>query len=136
MLHSMQSLFPSNPVLKTNDRVKDHEAVMAHARGILDLVDKKPEIFDGVFNPEDLERYIRTNKEFGEIRDQINKLGESIKEYQELASFLCYKLLLMITEHLEMTCPEEYESIYRKLSGLVRPAPGVFGKDKYKLRVV
>ena len=136
MLRSMQSLFPHHPELTTTEKIRDNDAVILHAREILDLVNNKPEIFDGILNPEDLQRYIRTTSELGEISDQVKKLSDSIKEYQDLTSFLCYKLLLMITEHLGMTCPGEYESIFKQLSDLDRPAPGGFINDKYKLRVV
>lgn len=137
MLRSMQSLFPFNPGLAARGKDIDNTTVMIHARKILEIVNEKPEIFDGIFDPDDLKKYIKTVAEFSEIVDQIEKLHNTVREYQDLACFLCSKLVMMIHEHLEMTCPDEYQSLHKDLSGLFRPATGAFiKKEKCQLRVV
>jgi hypothetical protein len=136
MVRSMQSLFPFNPVLTTRENGIDYAAVMENAAEILEIVSEKQEIFDGIFNPDELEKFMKAVTDFGEIGDQVEKLRNAVRDYQNLACYLTYKLALMINEHLEMTCPDEYQSMHKKISGLCRPVPDVFVKVKSNLRVV
>jgi hypothetical protein len=136
MVRSMQSLFHFNPVFTNRQDGVDYAAVMEHTAEILELVSEKQEIFDGIINPDDLEKYVKAASDFEEIGDQIEKLRDSVREYQNLACYLTYKLTLMIKEHLEMTCPDDCQSLHEKLSGLNRPVPDAFVKVESKLRVV
>jgi len=136
MVRSMQSLFPFNPVMKVRDDSVDYSAVMDQASEILKIVTEKQEIFNGIFNPDELEKYIKAASDFGEILNQVEKLQSSLRDYQNIACYLIYKLALMIKEHLEMTCPDEVESLNTKLSSLSRQKRDIFIKSNSKLRVV
>jgi hypothetical protein len=136
MVRSMQSLFPFNPALTTGENGVNYAVVMEHAAEILDIMSEKQEIFDGIFNPEELEKFMKAASDFREIGDRVEKLRNAVRDYQNLACYLTYKLALMIKEHLEMTCPDECRSKYKKLSGLCRPVPDAFMKVKSNLRVV
>lgn len=136
MVRSMQSLFTYSPVLSTRGNEVDYAAVMKHAAEILEIVSEKQEVFDGIFNPDDLEKYIKAASEFGELGEQIEKLRNSVREYQNLACYLTYKLELMIKEHLEMTCTDDCQSLHKKLAGLCRPVSEAFIKVNSNLRVV
>jgi hypothetical protein len=136
MVRSMQSLFPFNPVIKVRDKSVDYGAVMDQASEILKIVMQKQEIFEGIFNPEELEKYIKAASDFGEICGQVEKLQNALRDYQNVACYLTYKLELMIKEHLQMTCPDELESLNAKLSELSRPTRDTFIKPESNLRVV
>lgn len=136
MVHSMQSLFPVNPLLTIQDNNADYAAVMDQASEILKIAREKEEIFEGIFNPEDLEKYIKAASDFREILGQVEKLQRALSDYQEIACWLTYRLASMIKEHIEMTCPEEIEPLNKKLSGLSRPTRNIYPKSRSRLRVV
>ena len=83
-----------------------------------------------------LEKYIKAASDFEEIRGQVEKLQNALREYQNIACYLTYRLSLMIREHLEMTCPDEQESLKIRLSGLSRSERNTFIKVKSNLKVV
>lgn len=136
MVHSMQSLFPLNPIIRIREKSADYAAIMDKASEILKIVSEKQEIFDGILNIEDLEKYIKAASDFEEICDQVEKLQNALREYQNIACYLTYRLSLMIKEHLEMTCPDDRESLEIRLSGLSRPERNTFIKVKSNLKVV
>ena len=136
MVHSVQSLFPFNPIITDDKNRVDYATVMNQASEILKIVSEKHEIFDGIFNTDELEKYIKAANDFGEIRDQVEKLQSALRDYQNIACILTYKLASMIKEHLEMTCPDELESLNTKLSDLSRPVQDTFAKPRGNLRVV
>lgn len=136
MVRSIQSLVPSNPVLTSRVSEIDYAEVMDHAAEILEIIREKQEIFDGIFDPDEFEKYLKAADDFGKIGDQIEKLLNAVRDYQILANYLTYSLAMMIKEHLKMIHPEDYEAINEKLAGSYRPDPYEFTKNKTKLRVV
>jgi hypothetical protein len=136
MVRSMQSLFPFNPVLTIRDNSVDYAAIMDQASEILKIAREKQEIFDGICNLEDLEKYLKAASDFGEISSQVEKLLNALREYHEIACHLTYRLASMIKEHLEITCPEDIEPLNKKLSGLSKPTRNIYPKNRSRLRVV
>jgi hypothetical protein len=136
MVRSMQSLVPSNPVLTPRTGGINYAVVMEHVAEILEMVREKQEIFEGIINPDELEKYIRAASDFGEIGDQIEKLLNTMRDYQILANYLAYSLAMMIKDHLEMTCPDECKALNEKLAELHSPAPFSFTQIKTNLKVV
>ena len=136
MVRSMQSLVPTNPVLTPRAGGINYAVVMEHIAEILEMVREKEEIFDGIFNPDELEKYIKAASDFGEIGDQIEKLLNTMRDYQILANYLAYSLAMMIKDHLEIIHPEDCEELNEKLAGLYRPDPFAFTKNKTNLKVV
>jgi hypothetical protein len=136
MVRSMHSLLPSNPVLTSKESGINYTVLMDQASEILELVREKQEIFDGIFNPDELEKYIMAASGFGEIGDQIEKLLNAVREYQILANYLTYSLAITIKDHLEMIHPEECKALNDKLAGIYRPVPPAFTKIKTNLKVV
>jgi hypothetical protein len=136
MVHSMQSLFPVSPLLTIRDKNADYAAIIDQASEILKISRDKQEIFNGIFNPEDLEKYLKAASDFKEILGQVEKLQSALSDYQELACWLTYRLASMIKEHLEMTCPEEIETLNKKVSGLSRSTRDIYPKVSSRLRVV
>jgi hypothetical protein len=132
----MQSLFPLNPVMAVRDNNVDYSAVMDQASEILRIAREKQEIFKGIINPEDLEKYLKATTDFGEICGQVEKLQDALREYQDIACWLTYRFASMIKEHLEMTCPEDMEPLNKKLSGLSKPMRNMYPKTRGRLRVV
>jgi hypothetical protein len=136
MVQSMQSLFPFNPLLTIRDKNADYAAVMDQASEILKIAREKQEIFEGIFNPEDLEKYLKAASDFKEILVQVEKLQSALSDYQEIACWLTYRFTSMIKEHIEMTCPEEIETLNKKVSGLSRSTRDIYPKVRSRLRVV
>jgi hypothetical protein len=136
MVRSMQSLFPFKPVIAVRQNGADYTAVMDEASEILRIAREKQEIFEGIFNPEDLEKYLKAVSDLGEISGQVEKLQNALREYQDIACWLAYRFASLIKEHLEMTCPEDIEPLNKKLSGLSRPTRNIYPKVRSKLRVV
>jgi hypothetical protein len=136
MVRSIKSLVPSYPVLTSRASGINYEGVMDHAEEILEIVREKQEIFDGIFNPDELEKYINATADFEEIGDQIEKLLNAVRDYQILANYLTYSLVMMIKDHLEMIHPEDCEALNEKLAGLYRPDPNAFTRNKTNLKVV
>jgi len=136
MVRSIQSLVPSNPILTPRAGGINYAVVMEHIAEILEMVREKEEIFEGIINPDELEKYIRAASDFGEIGDQIEKLLNSVRDYQILANYLTYSLMMMIKDHLEMIHPEDCKALNEKLVGLYRPDPYAFTKNKTNLKVV
>ena len=136
MVRSMQSLVPSNPVLASRADGINYGVVMDHVSEILEIVREKQKIFEGIFNPDEFEKYIKAASDFGEIGDQIEKLLNSVRDYQILANYLAYSLAMMIKDHLEMIHPEDCKALNEKLAELHRPAPFSFTQIKTNLKVV
>ena len=136
MIRSMQSLFPFNPLITVRDNSVDYATVMEQASEILRIVREKQGIFDGVLNPEDIEKHIKAASDFGEICSQVEKLQDALREYQDIAIYITYRLASMIKEHLEMTCHKDIELLNKKLSGLSRPTRKIYPKSRSRLRVV
>jgi len=114
----------------------DYATVMEQASEILRIVREKQGIFDGVLNPEDIEKHIKAASDFGEICSQVEKLQDALREYQDIAIYITYRLASMIKEHLEMTCHKDIELLNKKLSGLSRPTRKIYPKSRSRLRVV
>ena len=136
MVRSIQSLVPSNPVLISRASRLNYAEVMDHTAEILEIMHEKQEIFDGIINPDELEKYIKAASDFREIGDQIEKLLNAVRDYQFLANYLTYSLVIMIKDHLEMIHPEDSKALNEKLAGIYRPSPLAFVQNKTKLRVV
>ena len=136
MIHSIKSVFPSNPVISDRANGINYSAVTDHVTEILEIARDKPEIFDGIIDPDELEKYSRSASEFGEISNQIEKLLNVVRDYQILANYLTYSLAVMIKEHLEMIDPESLKSLNEKISGSGRPSSCSFGQIKANLKVV
>jgi len=136
MVRSIHSLVPSNPVLSSRASGINYAVMKDYAPEILEIVREKQEIFDGIFDPDELEKYIRAASDFSEIGDQIEKLLNAVREYQILANYLTFSLVMMIKDHLEMIHPEECKALSEKLAGLYRPAPHSFTRNKTNLKVV
>jgi hypothetical protein len=136
MVRSMQSLFPVNPLKAVSDKYGDYAGVMDQASEILRVAREKHEIFEGILDPGDLEKYLRAASDFREICGQVEKLEDALREYQEIACWLTRRLASMIKEHLEMTCPEDAESLNKKLSLLSGPNQDIIAKTMSRLRIV
>ena len=136
MIRSVGSVFPSNPVLADRTSGINYSMVADHVAELLEKAREKQEIFDGIFNPDELEKYFKSASDFGEIGDQIEKLLNAVRDYQVLANYLTSRLALMIKEHLEIIDPENVKSLDEKLSGSGRPAPFSFGQINHNLKVV
>lgn len=136
MVCSIKSLFPENPIIAVRDKVLDHEAVIDQASELLKIARGRQEIFEGIFNPDDLEKYLKAASDFGELCGQVEKLQGTLREYQEIAYWLAYRLSSMIIEHLEMTCPDDIEHLNRKLSGISKPVRRIYPGSRGNLRVV
>jgi hypothetical protein len=136
MIHSMQSLFPVSRLLTIKDNNADYAVIMDQAPEILRIAREKQEIFEGILNPEDLEKYLNAPSDFKEILGEVEKLQSALSDYQEIACWLTYRFASMIREHIEMTCPEEIEPLNKKLSGLSKSTRDIYPKVRSKLRVV
>jgi hypothetical protein len=136
MIRSIKSMFPSNPVITERANGVNYSVVADHVAEILETAREKPEIFDGIIDPDELEKYSRSASEFGEIGNQIEKLLNAVRDYQVLANYLTYSLAVMIKEHLEMMDPEGIKSLNEKISETGRPSSRSFGQIKANLKVV
>jgi len=136
MISSVRSVFPSSPVVSARTSGINYSMVADHVAELLEKAREKQEIFDGIFNPDELEKYIKSAADFREIGDQIEKLLKAVRDYQVLANYLTTRLALMIKEHLEIIDPENVKSLNKKLSGSGRSAPFSFGQINNNLKVV
>lgn len=136
MIRSMQSVFPARPFLINREIGLNDEAVVDHVTEILEMAREKPEIFDGIINPDELEKYIKAASDFGEIGDKVEKLLNTVRDYQQLASYLTCSMAMMIKDHLEMIHPEDCKELNKKMAGSRRPAPFSFTHIKTNLKVV
>ncbi len=136
MIRSIKSMFPSNPVLTDRASGMNYSGVTDHVAEILEIARDKPEIFDGIIDPDELEKYSRSASEFGEIGNQVEKLLNAVRDYQVLANYLTYSLAVMIKEHMEMIDYEGLKSLNEKISETDRPSSRSFGQIKANLKVV
>jgi tetrahydromethanopterin S-methyltransferase subunit G len=136
MVKSMQSLFPYHPVLTGRASRMNYTMQVEHITEILKMAHEKPEIFDGIMNPEEIEKYIKAASEFREIGDRLEKLMNTIRDYQLLANHLSYSLAMMIKEHLEMVQPDDCKSLNEKLAELNHQVTFSINKSKTNLKVV
>jgi hypothetical protein len=84
IVRSIQSLFPFNPVQPVFASRTNSADFIAQAFEILKIARDKQDIFEGIFNPEDLEKYLKVASDFGEILGQVEKLQNSLRNYQTL----------------------------------------------------
>jgi hypothetical protein len=136
MIRSLKSVFPSNPVITDKANGINYSAVADHISEILEIAREKPEIFDGIIDPDELEKYSRSASEYREIVNQIEKLLNAVREYQILANYLTCSLAVLIKEHLEMTEPERLKSLNEKISVSGCHSSRTFGQIKVNLKVV
>ncbi|KPK82993.1 MAG: hypothetical protein AMS27_13450 [Bacteroides sp. SM23_62_1] len=118
MIQNMQSLMPSGPVLVPEDIPEHNFSFMhAYAAEVLKLSHENDNIFDGIIDPEFLEKYISNTYDLKELADQLEQLLKSIRKYQHLSDYLSYRLACMMKDHLEMIKPEICKSLNHDLIG-------------------
>jgi hypothetical protein len=117
MIRSMQSLVPSGPVLVPED-IPDYNPKFMHsyASEVLSLSHENEDIFDGIIDPDMLEKYISNTDHFKELGDQIEKLLKAVRKYQHLSGYLSHRLACMMKDHLEMVQPDICQSLDHDLS--------------------
>jgi hypothetical protein len=136
MVQSMQSLFPYNPVFTGRANRMSYTMPVDHITEILKMANEKPEVFEGIMNPGELEKYIKAASDFREVGDRLEKLLNTIRDYQLLANHLSYSLAMMIKEHLEIMQPDDCKSLNEKLAALNHQITFSINKSKTNLKVV
>ena len=136
MVRSIHSLVPSNPVMASRVSGLNYAGVMDHTAEILETMREEQEIFDGIIDPDELEKYVKAASDFREIGDQIEKLLNAVRDYQALANYLTFSLVKMIKDHLELIHPEDHKELNEKLAELYPPSKVAYKNNQTKLRVV
>jgi hypothetical protein len=105
MIRSMKSLIPDNPALVPSSDYANSPFADEYVREIQQVVENHEAILSGISDPGALEKLVNHSRGIREIGDQIEKLLKSVRNYQNLASYLLYQEANFLKEHLEMVSP-------------------------------
>jgi hypothetical protein len=125
MIKSIRSVMSTGPVIPFDKAAEELRAdvLQKYVEEVIRLAEDNPEILSGVYNINDLKKYLRYSQDYLEITDQLQDLLCTIKQYQEVTNLFAVKLANLVREHLEMVVPGAHDESSGLLMSVVHNNP-------------
>ena len=112
MIKGIRSVVRTEPEMtlnKAGDSVQA-ENLQTYVTEVIRLAEDKPEILSGIFNIDELKRYLRYSEDYLEISNQLQELLQTVKKYRDVSNLFTIKLANLVREHLDMVDPDGQEN--------------------------
>ena len=106
MIRSMKSLIPYDPALVPFYGYSNSPFIEEFVRKVLKVAVNHEGLLSGIADPGSIEKLLHHANGLREVGDQIEKLLQAVRNYQNLVSFLSYKQAGFVKEHLELIAPD------------------------------
>ena len=106
MIRSMKSLIPDDPALVPSSGYTNSPFIEEFVREVLKAAVNHEGLLSDIADRGSLEKMLHHANDLREVGDQIEKLLQAVRNYQNLASFLSYKQADLVKEHLELIAPD------------------------------
>ena len=106
MIRSMKSLIPDDPALVPSSGYTNSPFIEEFVREVLKAAVNHEGLLSDIADPGSLEKMLHHANELRKVGDQIEKLLNAVRKYQNLSSFLSYKQADLVKEHLELIAPD------------------------------
>jgi hypothetical protein len=121
MIKGIRSVVRTGPEISFDQTADELQAdvLREYVTGVIRLAEDNPDILSGVFNINELKKYLRYSQDYLEITNQLQELLRIIKQYQGVTNFFAARLANLVQEHMEMVAPGESDESQRLLMSVV-----------------
>ncbi len=105
MIRSMKSLIPDKPALIPYSGYTNSPFIEEFVRKVLKVAANHEGLLSGIADPGSIEKLMYHANSLREVGDQVEKLLQAVRKYQNLASYLSYRQAGLVKEHLEIIAP-------------------------------
>jgi hypothetical protein len=125
MIRSMKSLIPDDPALVPSSGYSNSPFIKEFVKEIMRIAENHEGLLSGITDPGSLNKLLHHSNGLREIGDQIERLLQSVRNYQNLATFLLYQQASLVKEHLELIFPDSCKKAGQVDQKIKKKDPGI-----------
>jgi len=121
MIKGIQSVVHAAPEMTPDKYAEEIQAdvLQNYVEGVIRLAEENPEVLTGIFNINELKKYLRYSQDYLEITNKLQELLQVVRQYQGVTNLFAVRLANLVREHMELVSPGEMNNPERSLFSVV-----------------
>ena len=108
MIKGIQSVVHAAPEMTPDKYAEEIQAdvLQNYVEGVIRLAEENPEVLTGIFNINELKKYLRYSQDYLEITNKLQELLQVVRQYQGVTNLFAVRLANLVREHMELVTPD------------------------------
>jgi hypothetical protein len=121
MIKGIRSVVPAGPEMAPDQQIEEMQpdALLDYVAKVIHLAENNPDILAGIFNINELKRYLRYSQDYLEITGKLQELLQVMRQYQGMTNLFVVRMANLVREHMDMVSPREMTSAERTMLSVV-----------------